>query len=70
MTKSLESVALDLLGAAVALAPAVATLLRRGAEADPQAPLSARVLAILPEVGASERAENELRALAAAENGQ
>ncbi len=67
---NLENVALAILEQAVALAPSLARIVRAGAEAMPDEPISPRILMRLPADGASAKAAAELRALAAAENGQ
>lgn len=67
---NLENVALAILEQAVALAPSLARIVRAGAEAMPDEPISPRILMRLPAEGASAQAAADLRALAAAENGQ
>jgi hypothetical protein len=54
-----EDMALDLLGVAVALAPALADLLGRHLDGSSE-PLAQRVLQILPDESASARAAREL----------
>ena len=65
---NLENIALTLLEQAVALAPPLARIVRAGAEAAADEPISQRILMRLPADGASAKAAAELRALAAAEN--